>query len=467
MISEALLADLRALLGSRSSTSQDDLHLHGRGESYHANMPPEVVVFPENITEVAEIVKLGAAYRTAVIPFGTGTSLEGHISALTGGLSLDLSRMSRILSLSADDLDVVVEAGVTHRQLNAYLKDNGLFFPVDPGADASLGGMAATGASGTTTVRYGSMRHNVLSMTVVLADGRVIKTGSRARKSSAGYDLTRLLIGSEGTLGVICELTLKIYGIPEAISSAVCGFPSVNDAVQCVINTIQLGIPVARIELLDEVQMEATNRFSDLGYAVTPTLFFEFHGSPASVEEQAQSVGTIAKEFGGNSFEWAITQEERNRLWRARHDAYDAARAMRPGTAGFVTDVCVPISVLAECIEETRHDLGASSLLAPIVGHVGDGNFHIVFLVDPNSEEELDEARNLNERLIRRALRFGGTCTGEHGVGYGKIPYLLEEHGEAVEVMRTIKQALDPKGIMNPGKVVAIKADPSPAANQP
>ena len=364
--------------------------------------------------------------------------------------------MDQVLAVNAEDLDCRVQAGVTRKQLNAYLHDTGLFFPIDPGADASLGGMTATRASGTNAVRYGTMRENVLGLTAVLADGRVVKTGGRARKSSAGYDLTRLLVGSEGTLAVITEIQLRLYGIPEAISAAVCPFDTLEGAVNTVITTIQMGVPVARIELLDEVQMDASNRYSGLDYPVQPTLFFEFHGSPASVAEQAKTVGEIAGDLGGGEFRWTAEQEDRTKLWQARHEAYYADIALRPGAKGWPTDVCVPISRLAQCILETKADIEASDLLAPIVGHVGDGNFHLAIIIDPDDQDEIARATALNERMVLRALAMGGTCTGEHGIGYGKIDFLQAEQGEAVAVMRQIKQALDPDNIMNPGKIVRL-----------
>ncbi len=378
------------------------------------------------------------------------------MAALHGGICLDLSRMNNVLRVSAEDLDVTVQAGVTRKQLNEHLKEMGLFFPIDPGADASLGGMAATRASGTNAVRYGTMRENVLGLTVVTADGRIIKTGGRARKSAAGYDLTRIFVGSEGTLGVITEVTLRLYGVPEAISAAVGSFPTIEDAVNTVIQTIQTGIPVARIELLDEVQMDAVNRYAKFDYPVQPTLFFEFHGTEAGVAEQAAMVKEIAGGYGVGDFRWASKAEERNRLWQARHNAYYACKAMRPGSKGWATDVCVPISRLAECISETKADLRTSTLLAPIVGHVGDGNFHVTFLVDPDQPAELAEAKQLNERMVMRALALGGTCTGEHGIGYGKLDFLTAEHGDAVAVMRQVKLALDPHNIMNPGKILRL-----------
>ncbi|MDX1514094.1 MAG: FAD-linked oxidase C-terminal domain-containing protein [Gammaproteobacteria bacterium] len=446
---------LRDLLGERLSTSRAVREQHGRDESYHPPAAPDAVAFAETTEEVAGIVTLCARHRVPVIPFGTGTSLEGHVAALRGGVCIDVSRMDQVLGVNPEDLDCRVQAGVTRKALNDYLRDTGLFFPIDPGADASLGGMTATRASGTNAVRYGTMRENVLGLTVVLADGRVIRTGGRARKSSAGYDLTRLFVGSEGTLGVITEIQLRLYGIPEAVSAAVCSFETLDGAVNTVIQTIQMGIPVARIELLDEVQMDAVNRYSDLDYPVQPTLFFEFHGSDTGVAEQTERVGEIAAEFGGGEFRWATRPEDRSRLWQARHDAYYAAIALRPGCKGWPTDVCVPISRLAECISETRKDIDESGIVTPIVGHVGDGNFHLVFVVDPDDEEEMERAKAVNERMVIRALDMGGTCTGEHGIGYGKIEFLKTEHGEdAVSVMRQIKKALDPHDLMNPGKIL-------------
>jgi D-lactate dehydrogenase (cytochrome) len=452
----SLLLSLRQLLGDRLSTSAAVCAHHGKDESYHPPHAPDAVAFPHGTEEVAAIVKLCADHQTPVIAFGTGTSLEGQVAALAGGVCIDMSQMNRILRISTADLDASVEAGVTRKQLNEHLRDTGLFFPIDPGADASLGGMAATRASGTNAVRYGTMRENVLALTVVLADGRVIRTARRARKSAAGYDLTRLFVGSEGTLGIITEVTLRLYGIPEAISAAVCAFPSIEGAVDTVILTIQNGVPVARIELLDECQMAAINKYSKLDHKVAPTLFFEFHGSPAGVAEQAETVKGIASEHGGDDFHWATTSEERSKLWQARHDAYYAALALRPGSKGWATDVCVPISRLAECITETKRDLAQSPLPYALVGHVGDGNFHLVFMIDPNRPEEVAEASRLNDRMVARALAMEGTSTGEHGVGYGKMDFLIAEHGEAVSVMRTIKKALDPDGILNPGKIVRI-----------
>jgi len=455
-IDQSLLASLRQLLGDRLSTSAAICAQHGKDESYHAPHAPDGVAFARDTEEVSAIVSLCAEYRTPVIAFGAGTSLEGHVAALAGGICLDLSQMNRILRVYAEDLDATVEAGVTRKQLNEHLRETGLFFPIDPGADASLGGMAATRASGTNAVRYGTMRENVLALTVVLADGRVIKTARRARKSAAGYDLTRLFVGSEGTLGIITELSVRLYGIPEAISAAVCGFPTIEDAVNTVILTIQSGVPVARIELLDEAQITAINKYSKLDYRIAPTLFFEFHGTPAGVAEQAEAVEAIADEHGGADFRWATTPEDRSKLWQARHDAYYAALALRPGSKGWATDVCVPISRLAECISETKRDLAGSSIPSALVGHVGDGNFHIVFMIDPNRPEEIAEAGRLNDSMVARALAMEGTSTGEHGVGYGKMEHLVSEIGEGVSVMRAIKRALDPANILNPGKIVHI-----------
>ena len=451
-----LLASLRQLLGDRVSTAAAICAQHGKDESYHQPHAPDAVAFARSTEEVADIVRLCARYKTPMIPFGTGTSLEGHVAALKGGVCIDLSQMNQILRVNPEDLDVTVEAGVTRKQLNEYLRDTGLFFPIDPGADASLGGMTATRASGTNAVRYGTMRENVLSLTVVLADGRVIRTARRARKSAAGYDLTRLFVGSEGTLGVITEVTLRLHGIPEAVSAAVCAFPTIEDAVNTVILTIQSGVPVARIELLDEAQIDAINKYSKLDHTVAPTLFFEFHGTDRGVAEQVAMVKQISGEYGGSDFRWATTPEERSKLWQARHDAYYAALALRPGSQGWATDVCVPISRLAECIAETKRDLATSTVPSALVGHVGDGNFHLVFMIDPKQPEEIAEASRLNDRMVTRALAMEGTCSGEHGVGYGKIDFLAAEHGEAVEVMGTIKRALDPDNLMNPGKIVRV-----------
>jgi D-lactate dehydrogenase (cytochrome) len=450
---DPLLESLRQLLGDRLSTSAAVTEQHGHDESYHAASPPDAVAFAESTDDVAAIVELCARSKCPVIAYGTGTSLEGHVAALHGGICIDMSGMNEILSVNADDLDCRVQAGVTRKQLNQDLRETGLFFPIDPGADASLGGMAATRASGTNAVRYGTMRENVLGLTVVLADGRVITTGGRSRKSAAGYDLTRLLVGSEGTLGIITEVQLCLYGVPEAMSAAVCSFPTLEGAVNSVMLTIQSGVPVARIELLDEVMMDGVNKYSGLDYPVLPTLFFEFHGSERGVEEQAETVREIVADFDGGNFEWATRSEDRNRLWQARHNAYYAGIAMRPGAKGWPTDVCVPISRLAESILETKRDIQREGLLAPIVGHVGDGNYHLSFIVDPDDAEEMERAKRVNERMVVRAIELGGTCTGEHGIGFGKIEFLRTEHGEAVSVMRQLKQALDPDNLMNPGKM--------------
>jgi D-lactate dehydrogenase (cytochrome) len=450
----SLVSDLRALLGDRASVNPTQLEHHSHGESWHAPGRPDVVAFPTSTDEVSAIVRVAARHGAPIVPFGIGSSLEGHVNPMYGGVSIDVARMNRLLRLSVDDLDCDVEAGITHRQLNGALANTGVHFSVDPGADATIGGMAATRASGTTTVRYGTMRDVVLGLTVVLADGAVIRTGGRARKSAAGYDLTRLFVGSEGTLGVMTELTLRLYGVPEAVSAAVCPFESMEGAVRTVITTMQLGIPVARIELLDELQMRAVNRYSQLAYPEKPTLFFEFHGtSGAAVAEHAAAVQETAAENGGSGFQWATKTEERAKLWRARHDTLWAALALRPGSRPWVTDVCVPISKLADCIIDTKRDLDGTRLVAPLVGHVGDGNFHLNILVDPQDAREVAEAKAFNSRLIHRAQAMGGTCTGEHGIGLGKMEYLAEEHGSALDVMKAIKRALDPHNVMNPGKI--------------
>ena len=452
---DGLLTELRAIAGDRIVTNVAVCERHGRDESYHPGHAPDAVAFPRSTDEVVALVRACAARKVPVIPFGVGTSLEGHVAALKGGVCLDLSQMNRILAVRPEDMDATCEAGVTRKQLNAHVRDQGLFFSVDPGADATLGGMAATRASGTNAVRYGTMRDNVLALSVVLADGRAIRTSRRARKSAAGYDLTRLFVGSEGTLGVITEVTVRLNGIPEAISAAVCAFPDLANAVNTVIAALQSGVPVARIELLDEVQMKALNRYAKLSYRESPTLFFEFHGSDKGVAEQVATVESLARDFGGSDFQWAARTEDREKLWQARHDAHYAAQALRPGSRGMATDVCVPISRLAECILETRADIDRSGLIAPIVGHVGDGNFHVIFIIDPENADELSLAAQVNERMVLRAIAMDGTCTGEHGVGYGKVGFLPAEHGEALVTMRAIKHALDPDGIMNPGKILS------------
>ena len=452
-----LIGGLGALLGERVSVVEAIREHHSHGESYHTPALPDVVVFPKTTDEVSAIARLCTAHHTPMIPFGAGTSLEGHVAALAGGVCLDLSEMNRIVRVSQEDLDATVEAGVTRQQLTDELRASGLTFFLDPGADASIGGMVATGASGTTAVRYGTIRENVLGLTVVLASGDIIRTGGRARKSSAGYDLTRLMIGSEGTLGIVTEVTLKLQPLPDAVSAAACSFPTLEAAVDTVIAAIQLGIPVARAELLDERSMDALERYSHLGYPIQPTLFFEFHGaSEASVAEQALTVKEIAAEQGGGDFKWATSLEDRNTLWRARHEMAYASLLLRPGCKGWATDVCVPISKLAECIRATQLDNDASPLIGPILGHVGDGNFHCVYLVDPDRPEEIAEGKRLNDRLVERALALGGTCTGEHGIGHGKMGSLLKEHGDLVPVMRSIKRALDPDGLLNPGKIFAM-----------
>jgi D-lactate dehydrogenase (cytochrome) len=456
---DATIRELAAHFGNRLVTSQAVREQHANTTTWIVNQPPDAVVFPQDTADVQAVVGICAARGVPVIPFGTGTSLEGHINAPYGGVSIDFRDLNRVLAVHSEDFDCVVEPGITRKALNEQLRDQGLFFPVDPGADASLGGMAATRCSGTNAVRYGTMKDNVLALKVVLANGELMTTGRRAKKSSAGYDLTRLFVGSEGTLGVITELTLKLAGIPEAIAAGVCPFSSVEAACNAAILTIQSGIPVARIELLDEVQVKACNAYSKLALPETPMLFLEFHGSDAGVAEQSQRFGEIATDLGGGPFDWATRPEDRSRLWQARHDAYWSGRALRPGAAAFATDVCVPISRLAECVVETQRDIAASRLLAPILGHVGDGNFHLTILVDLADAEEVVRAKALHERLVARALAMDGTSTGEHGVGQGKMGYLAAEHGEAaLAAMRAVKHALDPHGIMNPGKIVAMNA---------
>jgi len=452
------IAELKTLLGPRATDAAAVREHHSHGESYHPAAPPDVVCFPATLDEVVAIVKISARFGVPIVPFGAGTSLEGHVQALRGGISVDLREMKRIVRISTDDLDATVEAGVTRTELNRALRNTGLQFPIDPGADATIGGMTATRASGTTAVRYGTMRENVLGLTVVLADGRVVKTGTRARKSSAGYDLTRMFVGSEGTLGVITDITVRLHPIPEAVAAAVCAFDTIKGAVDTVIATIQLGVPVARIELLDDVQVDAVNRHSKTSYAVADTLLFEFHGDTEhAVSEQAKVVEALAAERGGRGFQWATRLEDRERLWHARHDVHFAALALRPGCRSMATDVCVPISQLAECVLQTKADHANVPFPVCLVGHAGDGNFHVIYLMDPDNPAELDEARRLNERMVARALAMGGTCTGEHGVGYGKMKFLAAEHGEnGVEVMRAIKRALDPDNRMNPGKIVEI-----------
>jgi D-lactate dehydrogenase (cytochrome) len=453
----AVIEALTAQFGNRLVTSLAVRQQHAHTSTWLENQPADAVVFAQSTEDVQAIVRLCAKHGVPVIAYGTGTSLEGHLNAPFGGIAVDLKDMNRVLEVHAGDLDCVVEPCVTRKQLNEYLRDQGLFFPIDPGADASLGGMAATRASGTNAVRYGTMKDNVLALKAVLANGEILHSATRAKKSSAGYDLTRLLIGSEGTLGIITELTLRLQGIPEAISAGVCPFPSVEAACNATIATIQSGIPVARIELVDEMTVKACNAYSKLSLPERPMLFLEFHGSAASVAEQSDRFGEIAAEYDGGPFEWATKTEDRTRLWQARHDFYWAAFALRPGTQTFATDVCVPISRLAECVTETQKDIAASGLVSPIVGHVGDGNFHCSPLIDMENPAEIEAAEGFMNRLVKRALAMGGTCTGEHGIGQGKMKYLEAEHGPAaLEAMRSIKRALDPHNIMNPGKIVAL-----------
>jgi len=452
---KAVTAALAERFGNRLVTSQIVREQHANTTTWIENQPPDAVVFPQSAEDVQAVVRICAEHRVPVIPFGAGTSLEGHVNAPFGGVSVDFRDMNRVLAVHAEDLDCVIEPGVTRKQLNEHLRHDGLFFPIDPGADASLGGMAASRASGTNAVRYGTMKDNVLALKVVLANGELITTARRARKSSAGYDLTRLIVGSEGTLGVIVELTLKLAGIPEGIAAGVCPFPSVEACCNAAIMTIQSGIPVARIELLDALQVKACNAYSKLSLPETPMLFLEFHGTEGSVAEQSKRFGEIAAEFGGGPFDWAIKAEDRSKLWQARHDAYWAGRGLRPGAQAVATDVCVPISRLAECVTATQRDIADSRLVAPILGHVGDGNFHLTLMVDMADAAEVKAAKQLCERLVERALAMDGTCTGEHGVGQGKRKYLVAEHGEpALEAMRAVKRALDPQGIMNPGKIL-------------
>ena len=451
-----LVAALRALLGERLHLGEAMRRQHGASETHFGGHLPDMVAFARSTEEVAAIVQLCAAGQVPVIAFGAGTSIEGNTSPIHGGLSLDLSHMDRIVAVNEADFDCTVEAGVRREELNRHLRETGLFFPIDPGANATIGGMAATRASGTNAVRYGTMREAVLGLRVVTADGRVIRTSRRARKSSAGYDLTRLFVGSEGTLGIITEVTLRLHPLPPAILSAVCSFATLGGARDTVVESIHCGVPLARVELLDAVQMRAVNRWAKLDHPELSTLFFEFHGTAAQVDEQVATVNEIARANGGSDFRWSNLPEERTRLWKARHEAYYAALALRPGSVGWPTDVCVPISRLAECIAETRADLDQASMPTPIVGHVGDGNFHVIFVLDPASPAEFAEAGRLNDRMIERALRMDGTCTGEHGIGLGKQDWLVEELGETVDLMRTVKRALDPQNVLNPGKIFSL-----------
>ena len=449
------IAELETAFGNRVVTSQAVREQHANTTTWVAGEPPDAVVYPQSANDVQQIVRICARHRAPVIAFGTGTSFEGHVNAPYGGVSIDLKDMNRIIAIHPQDFDCVVEPGVTRKQLNDYLRDQGLFFPVDPGADASLGGMCSTRASGTTAVRYGTMKDNVLALKVVRPDGELMTTSRRARKSSAGYDLTRLMVGAEGTLGIITELTLKLHGLPEATASAVCRFPSIQAACDAAITAIQTGIPIARVELLDEIQVKVCNTYSKLGLPEEPTLFLEFHGTQASVTEQSERFGDIAREYGAGSFEWSARPEDRTRLWQARHDIFWALRGYRAGAKVVVTDVCVPISRLAECVTETKRDAETSGIIAPIVGHVGDGNFHASVMVMMEDPEEVAAAKAFVDRVAERALAMEGTCTGEHGIGEGKKHLLEPEHGAAaIDVMRAIKRALDPDNIMNPGKIV-------------
>ncbi|MEP1441775.1 MAG: FAD-linked oxidase C-terminal domain-containing protein [Hyphomicrobiales bacterium] len=453
---ETAINVLKQRFDERLSTAHAVREQHGHTTTFLKTEAPDAVIFAQSTEEVSDIVRVCAEYEVPVIAFGTGTSLEGHVNAPHGGISIDLSQMNQILAVHAEDLDCVVQPGVTRMALNTYLRDTGLFFPIDPGADASLGGMASTRASGTNAVRYGTMKENVISITAVMADGRIVKTAQRTKKSSAGYDLTRLLVGAEGTLGIITELTLKLYGIPEAISGGSCSFPSEEAACNAVIQTIQMGVPVARIEVMDALQVKAINNYSNLSLREEPLLLLEFHGTDASVREQAELFTEIAADNDGGEFIWTTDAEERTKLWQARHDAYWAALQLMPGKKGISTDVCVPISRLAECMAESQADLAEVGLMAPIVGHVGDGNFHVLLLVDEDNAEEVERAEQYVSRLNMRAIAMDGTCTGEHGIGQRKQKYLTHELGDSVDFMRTIKRALDPKNIMNPGKIIAV-----------
>ncbi|WP_299191777.1 FAD-linked oxidase C-terminal domain-containing protein [uncultured Litoreibacter sp.] len=452
----AAISELQSLLGERLNVSKSDRDIHGRSEVYYQPMPPDAVAYPETTQEVSEIVKTCARHDCPVIPWGTGTSLEGHALALKGGVTVDFQRMNKVLEVNAEDMDCRVQPGITRIALNEDLRATGLFFPVDPGANASIGGMASTRASGTTTVMYGTMADNVMGLEVVLADGRIIRTGSRARKTSAGYDLTHLFVGSEGTLGLITELTLKLRGQPEAISAGICAFNSIEDAVQCVMSTIQMGIPMARIEFVDAATTMAFNAYSGRDMPEKPHLLVEFNGSDASVKEQSERFGEIVKDHDGSDFEWATRPEDRNALWKLRHDGYYAILASRKGCTAMSTDICVPISRLAEAVTETQDDIADSPLPGPILGHVGDGNFHAILMMDPDNPEELKEAKRLADRMVDRALDMGGTVTGEHGVGMGKMKYMTREHGDAWSVMSDIKRSFDPQNILNPGKMVQI-----------
>jgi D-lactate dehydrogenase (cytochrome) len=456
---EAVLDGLRELLGDRATNAPGVLDQHGGSEAYHAIAPPDIVVFPETTAEVSAIVRQCAQFRCPIIPFGANTSLEGNTAAVHGGVCIDMTHMKSILAVNIDDMDCRVQPGVHRKALNAHLRDTGLFFPNDPGADASLGGMAATRASGTMAVRYGTMKDNVLALEVVLADGRVIRTGGRARKSSAGYDLTRLFVGSEGTLGVFTEMILRLYPQPDAIAAAVCPFDTLEHAATAAIAIIQTGMPIARIELLDDVMMRGVNAYSKLSHPEAATLFLEFHGTEKGVAEQAEIAQSVAGDHGAREFSWALTPEERSRLWHARDNTLYAGLGLRSGAKAMITDVCVPISRIAQCLIETKRDLDAAGLIAPIVSHVGDGNFHLLILIDPDNPDEMRRAKDVNARMINRAIALEGTSTGEHGIGIGKLDFLRPEHGGALDVMRAVKLALDPFGIMNPGKIFRVAAD--------
>ncbi len=453
-LAAGFVEELRRLFGDRLHLGEAMRTQHGGSETHFATAMPDAVVFAHSTEEVVALVRLCAEANAPIIAYGAGTSVEGNTTPVRGGVTLDLSEMNNILAVNADDFDCTVQAGVRREELNLALRDQGLFFPIDPGANATIGGMASTRASGTNAVRYGTMREAILSLRVVTPDGRDIRTARRARKSAAGYDLTRLMIGSEGTLGIITEITLRLHGIPEQISSAVCAFDTIDGAIDTVVQSIQLGIPLARVEILDDVQMKAVNAWSKLDYPELTTLFFEFHGSEHAVKEQIATVGDLARDNGGGEFRWSNLPEERAKLWKARHQAFYAAIGLRKGCIGWPTDVCVPIGRLAECIAETKRDLEGASIPAPILGHVGDGNFHVIFVIDPNNPAEQAEAERLNARLVERALAMDGTCTGEHGIGLGKQDWLVRELGEdGVDLMRTIKRAIDPKNLFNPGKI--------------
>lgn len=452
----AAITEIKALLGDRMNTSQSMRDLHGQNEAHFDHMPPDGVVFPQNTAEVSQIVKTCAKHQCPIIPWGVGTSLEAHALPIHGGITIDMTDMNNVLEVLDQDLLAVVQPGVTREKLNEDLRATGLFFPVDPGANATLGGMAATRASGTTAVRYGTMRENILAMEVVLADGRIIRTGTKAKKSSAGYDLTHLFIGSEGTLGIITELTLRLQGQPEATAAAVCDFPSINDAVNAVIMAVQMGVPMARMELIDETNIRAINAYSNMNYPEVPHLFMEFHGSDVSVKDQSETMATIAGEHGGGDFQWSTKAEDRNKLWAARHNAYYAAKALFTGQLGMTTDICVPISKLAVAIEDTQKDLRENGVTAAIIGHVGDGNYHALMFSDPAKPDELTRNKAIAHRMVERGLALGGTCTGEHGIGMGKMKYMAAEHGEALSAMVDIKRTFDPQNIMNPGKMVPI-----------